>query len=233
MKIEPKHLFIGVVVVVVIILLAAYKFIYAPYVEEAEKITKENVSLESRKADLNAKMANRTMYVEGIENSDKIIDRVLAKYGPGNTPEKTIMMIVDLCQKVGVTINNVSFSNDSEFYRSGSKTEDKDTLRILKSSTIAISMQGGYTQTKKFFDYINNYSERMNVNNFSTTYQRETGMLSSSIAVNLYSVEDKNHEYVAPVVENIDLGLQNIFTYTAPEIPEEEGEEGVDNAVTE
>lgn len=225
MKIEPKHLFAGAAVIAVIIILAAYKFGYAPFIEKADQLKDQNATLEARKNELTEKMANRTMYVEGIETSDKIIDSVFKKYGPGNTPEKTIMMVVDMCQTIGLTINNVSFSNDQVIFESGEKTEEKDDLRILSSGTTNIMVQGGYTQTKKFFDYVNSYPERMTVNNFSTTYNRETGKLLSSVSLNLYSVQDKNHQYVAPVIEDIDLGLLNIFRYEEPELPEE-GEEG-------
>jgi len=225
MKIEPKHLFAGAAVIAVLIILAAYKFGYAPYIEKADKLKADNQALENRKKELTEKMSNRTMYVEGIETSDKIIDSILKKYGPGNTPEKTIMMIVDLCETVGVKINTISFSNESPFFQIGEKTEDRDSLRIMNQSLTNISVVGGYTQTKKFFDFINNYPERMTVNNFSSTYQRETGMLSSSVALNLYSVQDKNHEYVAPVIEDIDLGLLNIFVREEPKVTEE-GEEG-------
>ncbi len=227
MKIEPKHLFLGAAVIAVIIILAAYKFGYAPFIEKADQLKAQNATLEARKNELTEKMANRTMYVEGIETSDKIIDSILKKYGPGNTPEKTIMMIVDLCQTVGVKINTVSFSNDSVFYQSGEKTAESDNLRIMSSCTTNLSVVGGYTQMKKFFEYINNYPERMTINTFSYTYNRESGKLSGAISLNLYSVIDKNHEYVAPVIEDIDLGLTNIFKYETLDIPEE-GEEGIE-----
>jgi len=228
MKIEPKHLFIGAVVVAIIIILAAYKFGYEPFIEKADQLKSQNATLEARKTELNEKMANRTMYVEGIEISEKIIDSVLEKYGPGNTPEKTIMMVVDLCQTIGVTINNISFSNEEVFFQTGEKTEEKDNLRIMSTSVTNINVVGGYTQTKKFFDYINNYSERMTVNNFSSTYNREKGELATAVSLNLYSVQDKNHTYVAPVIEDIELGLTNIFRFENPEVSEE-GEEGTEN----
>ena len=231
MKIEPKHLFAGAAVVAIIIILAAYKFGYAPFIEKADQLKSQNATLEARKTELNEKMANRTMYVEGIEISEKIIDSVLEKYGPGNTPEKTIMMVVDLCQTIGVTINTISFSNEQVFFQTGEKTEEKDNLRIMSTSITNINVTGGYTQTKKFFDYINNYPERMTVNNFSSTYNREKGELSTAVSLNLYSVQDKNHEYVAPVIEDIELGLTNIFRFENPEIPEE-GEEGTENGET-
>ncbi len=230
MKIEPKHLFAGAAVIAVLIILAAYKFGYAPFIEKADQLKAQNATLETRASELTAKTANRVMYAEGIETSDKIIDSILKKYGPGNTPEKTIMMVVDMCQTIGVTVNNVSFSNEQVVYQSGEKTEEKDTLRVLSTCTTNLTVQGGYTQTKKFFDYVNNYDERMTVNNFSITYNRETGQLMSSVALNLYSVQDKNHHYVAPVIEDIDLGLLNIFRYEEPEIPGE-GEEGEEGAV--
>lgn len=226
MKVEPKHLFIGAAVIAIIIVACAYKFGYAPFIEKADKLKSENQALENRKNELTEKMANRTMYVEGIEVSEKIIDSVLKKYGPGNTPEKTIMMIVDLCQKVGVEIRTISFSNEKPFFEIGSKTEESDNLRIMSSCTTNISVVGGYTQTKKFFDYINNYPERMTVNNFSSSYSDDIGKLASSVALNLYGVQDKDHVYVAPVVEGIDLGVNNIFRYEI--IPSEEELEGME-----
>ena len=211
MKIDPKHLLIGTVVLILIILGVAYKFGYAPKVEQAEKVENETKSLTARKDELNAKIANKPMYQEGIETSKKIIDSVFKKYGPGNTPEKTIMMIVDLCNKIGVKISNITFNQDSPIYTSSATKEDGTPMYILNKSSSNISVTGGYTEMKKFMDYINCYKERMNVENFNWAYSLDTGIITSSVSLNLYSVNDDNHTYVAPVIEDIELGKTNIF----------------------
>ena len=116
MKAEPKHILAGAVIIIVLILLASYKFLYSPSIEKAETIEKENQQLEARKMELNNKIANKSMYQEGIDSSKKIIDSIFEKYGPGNTPEKTIMMIVDLCNMTGVSVNSISFSDAVSLY---------------------------------------------------------------------------------------------------------------------
>ncbi len=233
MKINPKYLLIGTVIVVLLIVGGAYKFAYEPNVEKAEQIQKSTKSLIARRDELNAKMANKTMYTEGIEVSKDKAKAVFEKYGPGNTPEKTIMMIVDLCSITGVRINTISFSDDQPIYTSTTADENGNPVYVLKKSQTNISVAGGYTQIKKFFDYVNSYKERMNVENFNLTYALETGMINASVVLNLYAVADSDHVYEAPVVEDIDIGTTNIFrNFFAiqydeegnPILPTEEGE---------
>ena len=211
MNINPKHLLIGTVVIMLLILGLAYKFAYLPNVEEAEKIESSNKSLVSRKEELNNKIANKAMYVEGIDNSKKMIDSILKKYGPGNTPEKTIMMLVDLCEKTGVRISSITFNEDEPIYRSAAVDENEQPLYTLNKCQTNLALLGGYTEIKKFFDYINCYDERMNVENFNLSYNLESGTITTSATVNLYSVYDENHVYVDPVVEGIDIGTSNVF----------------------
>ena len=210
-NINPKHLLVGTVIVIILILGLGYKFGYAPNIEEAESIEDSNKALVARKEELNNKIANKSMYVEGIENSKKMIESVFQKYGPGNTPEKTIMMIVDLCEKTGVSVSAISFNPDDPIYMSAALDENENPLYTLNKSQTNLSIAGGYTQIKKLFDYINCYGERMNVENFNLAYDLETGIVTAAVTANLYSVNDENHTYVAPVVEGIDIGTANVF----------------------
>ena len=211
MNINPKHLLVGTVIVIILILGLGYKFGYAPNVEEAENIENSNKSLIARKEELNNKIANKSMYVEGIDNSKKMIESILKKYGPGNTPEKTIMMVVDLCEKTGVSIDSVTFNEDEPIYVSAAIGENEQPLYTIKKSQTNVAIKGGYTEIKKFFDYINCYEERMNVENFNLSYNLESGIIMAGATINLYSAEDENHTYVAPTVEGIDIGTSNIF----------------------
>ncbi len=225
MKANTKSILIGSVVVALLIVAAAYKFIYSADVEKAEQIQGDINTLEVRKNELNEKVANRTRYESRITDSEDIIKTVLSLYGPGNTPEKTIMLIVDMCQKLGIEIPSASFADNSLIYSSETVDENGNPdIKIFKSG-LSMNLSAGYTQLKKFMDYVNTYPERMNVENFSAGYDAGTGKLTLSLNINMYSVEDKDHEYIAPVIEDIELGTDNIFrTFEKP--VEEEVEEG-------
>ena len=233
MKTNPRNILIGALVVVLIILFAGYQFGYKPNAEKAETVEKENVQLEGRKNELNNKIANKSMYQEGIDNAQKLVDAVFEKYGPGNTPEKTIMMIVDLCSKTGVSIDSITFEDEQIIYQNGTGAENDPIKNTLYRSSSSINVSAGYTQFKKLFDYINNYPERMNVKEFTVAFNQENKKSKINMTVDMYSVKDDNHVYVAPVIEDIPMGTENIFGYTAPAEEVEEGEEGTGDQVTE
>ena len=226
MKGNEKNILIGAVVIAVLIVLAAYKFFYSEDVAKAEQIQTEINTLNARLVELNEKNQKRPMYEEGISTSADVIKTILSLYGPGNTPEKTIMLVVDLCKKTGCTIGSVSFQDDRQVYSSGDKGDGTPALLINKGG-MAINIQSGYTQFKKIIDYINSYPERMNAENFSLSFNGETGRLTCSMNVNMYSVEDENHKYEAPVIEDIEIGTVNIFrTFDVVAEEDETTEEG-------
>ena len=157
MKANTKSILIGSVVIALLIVAAAYKFIYSADVETAEQIQTDINTLEVRKNELNEKVANRTRYESGITDSEDIIKTVLSLYGPGNTPEKTIMLIVDMCQKLGVEVPTASFSDNNLIYSSETTDENGNPeIKIFKSG-LAMNLTAGYTQLKKFMDYVNKF----------------------------------------------------------------------------
>ncbi len=233
MKGNERNILIGAVVVALLIIFGAYNFFYSADVEKADQIEAEIQGYRARMEELNAKNANRSMYEAGITNSKDIIKTVLSLYGPGNSAEKTIMMIVDLCHKTGISVSDITFEEDRLVYASESLMEDGVTpeVQIFKGGA-ALNLSSGYTQLKKLTDYINSHPERMNAENFTVGFDPESGRLSVTMNVNLYAVQDENHKYIAPVVEEIELGTDNIFK-TAEIVTEEELAEEEVNAGAE
>ncbi len=218
MKGNEKNILIGSFVVAILIVAASWRFIYSADMEKVDQIQAEIDTLKVRQDELNAKNANRAMYEAGITDSQDIIDTILSIYGPGNTPEKTIMLVVDLCKKTGCSVTDISFDENRLLYASESTTDGETPDLQVFISGMSINLQCGYTQSKKVMDYLNSHVERMNVENFSVNFNPETGQLSIPMKVNLYSVKDKNHTYVDPVIEDIELGSTNLFkTFEAVE----------------
>lgn len=231
MKGNEKNVLIGMVIVAILLIAASYKFFYSASVEEAERVQAEINTRKTRLDELNAKNANRTQYESAIENSTAIIDTVLSIYGPGNSPEKSIMLIVDMCKKTGLSVYNISFEDNRLIYSSDTVDENGKPEIQIYGTGMALTASGGYTQFKKLHDFINSYPERMNLESFTMGFNGQTGLLDSAMYVNMYSVDDKNHVYVAPVIEEIELGTTNIFrTFEKPieEEVTEEGEEGTE-----
>ena len=224
MKGNEKNILIGAVVLALLLVAAAWKFFYSEDLEKADQVQGEINTLQVRMEELNKKNANRSMYEAGITNSDDIINTILSLYGPGNTPEKTIMLIVDMCKKTGCSISDIGFQESRLIYASETKDEGETPKVQIFKSGMSLNILSGYTQLKKITDYINSYPERMNAENFSVAFDSETGLLSTTMQVNMYSVTDENHTYVAPVIEDIELGSDNIFR-TFEHTEEEEGEE--------
>ncbi len=211
MKGNERGVLIGMVVVALLLIFGAYQFFYSADVEKADQVQAEINSLKVRMDELNAKNANRSMYEAGISNSTDIIDTVLSLYGPGTSPEKIIMYVVDMCNKTGCAVTDVAFKDPTLIYSSETAEEGQTPEIQIFQSGMTAELTCGYTQLKKITDFINSYPERMNVENFTTSFDAQLGSLSVTMNVNMYGVTDKNHVYVAPTVEDIELGNTNIF----------------------
>lgn len=232
MKINQKYLKIGLIFLILIIGFCAYNFGYSPYQEKAEALNTEISQLKERISTLEEKCSHEEEFRKGIDNSTDIIDSVLAKYGPGNTMEKTIMMIVEMCDRTGVKVNTLSFTEPSLLFTSTASDEDGNAKIKAYTNKANVSFEVDYPSYKRVTDFINNQKERMNIDNFSLSYNQETGALNGNMLLNMYSIEDDKHEYVAPVIEGIDLGSSNLFVNTI--VPtEEENAEGTEEGTTE
>lgn len=68
-----------------------------------------------------------------------------------------------------------------------------------------------YKGLKRAVKYINNQTGRMTVDNVSATFDSETGNLSGTMVVNLYSMSNTGTTYQTPDAGNVKHGTKNIF----------------------
>lgn len=216
MKFNQKYLEIALIFVIVVIGYAAYSFGYQSYVDKANKVEAQCKTVQDRINVLNEKIAKKDMFEEGIAKADSFSNIIFEKYGPGNSIEKSIMLVVDMCNTTGTTINTLNLGEQMQVFQSTAVRDGGAPKTRLYNQKLTVSINNSYTGVKRLFDYINNYPERMNVENFTLAYDKATGNLSGSMIINLYAVSDANHQYVAPVIENIELGNPNIFKSYEP-----------------
>lgn len=230
MKVNQKYIEFGLIVVMALVIYLAYSFGYKNYIEKAQQTDNETATIRAEVEDLKEKASHKSEWEKGISQVDELIETVLEKYGPDNPTEKAIMTVVELERLTGCFVKTVAFSDYALEYESevegsdeAESAEGEETsaavpeIRVYRQ-TMALTLDAGYTQMKKIFDYINGCDERMTIEDFSISYDVESGKLSCTFAINLYTVLDKNHEYVPIVVDDVEIGNENIFrsTYVNP-----------------
>ena len=121
------------------------------------------------------------------------------------------MFINGLEQATGASIPSLSFYADEVIYSSSMVNELGEPKATAYSTDLAINYSATYQGLKDIVDYINNYKERMNIKSFTAVYSEETGGVTGSMVIGLYSVNDETHIYKAPEVIGVKIGTDNIF----------------------
>lgn len=202
-----KNIEYVLLLVIVAITVCAYRFGYMSYVEKAEKIDRESKAIEARVSELREKEALKPVYEETIKESDQQFEEIIKKYGVGNTPEKSLVFVTEMEKKTKGNVNTVSFSeNVPVFVSSGS-----EKTATAYSGSLVLNYEMTYKGLKEAMDYINSYPERMNIDSFTTTVNQETGKLTGTMTINLYSIAGEGRDYVEPEIAGIKTGVDNIF----------------------
>ncbi len=211
MKISQKTIQYILLLLIVLIAAGAYWFGYQGFIEKANSVKNNNKAIEARISELNEKEEHRAEWSEAIDNSQKNIDAILAKYGPGNTPEKSIMFVKGLEDATGVEVSSIAFNPDTVVFTSEDTDENGNPNVEFSTSYISVNYSATYDELKACMDYITKYKERMNVSGFTASPNQESGLLAGNMVINLFGVKDANHKYVDPSVSGISLGTENIF----------------------
>jgi len=212
--------FFFVFILVIVAAVLAYMYLYMPLVEQRKALEKENYDLDVRLINLRNMAVDEDVYKMGINESSKTIKKVMNHYSAGHTPEKSIMMIDSLEQKIGIRLPNLTFSQPAVISTvkmpmvtetaDGSYAIEYYDVNLLKE-TLATSYSCSYEQLKKMIDYINAYPERMNIESISIAYDSESNGLRGSVTLNLFTVTGTGKEYKPPVIDDLSMGAGNIF----------------------
>jgi len=210
-KKENNNLQLIVLLLVALIIFAAYWYGYRYFVEKSEILTAENEDYQAKISDLRAKISRRAEYEQRTVANYESVSDILALYGPGNTEEKSLMLIVDIEKLIDISISVVTFAQDYQIF-SYTGLPNMMGLPILGLQTsLSITYKTTYNGLKEFVDYINKYPERMNVRALSSSYDAETGNLTGNAVINLYSVLSFDSPYIPPDIYGVLLGTYNIF----------------------
>lgn len=215
---NPTQIILIVLVLVVLLVFVGYRFLLTPLQEEKKKKEDENYELEVRKIELQNKKSHETEYKKSIAEAQEQINKVMNRFAAGNTPEKSIMMIKDMEELIGVEVPAIGF-NENQEVTSVNLPKINDTPTgdytieyydiTLNKSLLSVDYNCDYDQLKMVMDFLNMYAEesdenmteeaeereKMNLNSIECSFDNETGKLTGNMVINLYSVEGGDKVY--------------------------------------
>lgn len=216
--IDQKQLRLLLGVIMLLILFCSYQFGYNNYNNKTSDLEEEILGLQLRSDELRAQVEQESYYQEEIARFEKNMKEIMDQYGPGNTPEKSSKLLIDLSHVTGMLIPTISFAQEEQIF-SSTTVPSVDGLGVYAyHTTLAFTYNSTYQGLKDSIDFINNNAEKMDIESLTTSFDSETGNLSGTIVVNLYSMTGTGKIYEAPVIEGVTIGNSSIFgTYEGQE----------------
>ncbi len=210
-RMNPKTLRMLLFLIMLIIAVCAFRFGYIAFgdKEAAEKTV--NDALNVQYLELFDKIQKAEEYKSETAAAKQEIAAVFDSYSVKNTPEKILMILIGMEEKADITISSITFGSEAENFSMVNVTSDYPEGVTGYTSSVAISFSGSYKGFENALSYIREYPEHMSLASANASFDSESGLLSGTMQLNLYSLEGTGKEYVAPVIGNIPIGKDNIF----------------------
>lgn len=78
-------------------------------------------------------------------------------------------------------------------------------------ASIGVKYDATYEGLKDMLAYVNEYSDRITITDFSSSMDSETGRLTGDMTFNMYVITNTGKDYVEPKFDMMLKGVQNIF----------------------
>lgn len=250
------------VLVDVLLVAIVWIFAFTPLGDKCTEAENDITTLQSDIDRLQSLVDQKDAFIEKTQVLNADTETIIDKYGPGNTPEKILMFLVDLSREANMTIPSISFgeetnvtvlsdgtplseasadgsadasssdgsssdsssdasSDSSDFDGSSDSGADgsedgnsgavKASEYYLYNYPVTFSFNVSYSGLKTAVQYIEDYGERMTIDDISVAYDDSTGRLTGTMALNMYTMTGTPKAYLAPAIDNMKLGVANLF----------------------
>lgn len=216
----------------VIILAISYFFVYTKYNEKTKEIREVNINLSVKMNELKNMEAQKDEKLQLCKELELEINNILKEFPADITPEKNIVFINQLEELADMEVSVIGFHEKELYFDLNAQGEVVVTDESLEEtstnselvatttiedniqgykSTLSISFITTYAGLEKCIDFINDYDEKMSIEQVNTSYDSSTGNLSGTMDIVVYSVVSDYNSYEDPVIDSIKIGTDNIF----------------------
>lgn len=236
-KLTDRQKMLICILIDVLIIAFVFCFAFMPIGNKCKSAENDITLLQSDIDRLQSLVDQKQTFIENTKALNADTDAVIEKYGPGNTPEKILMFLVNLSKETNMTIPSISFGEEtnvtvlsdgtplseasadtSSDNDTSSDGNDESTTSSVKASEyylynypVTFSFNVSYSGLRKAVQYIEDYGERMTIDDISVAYDDSTGRLTGTMSINMYTMTGTQKVYLEPATENMNLGVANLF----------------------
>lgn len=237
MKVSKRDLYILLALAGVLIAFCSYQFIFRTISPKTEVMKTENATMKAEIDEYSAIRDNIQFYQDEIDNATSHIASIVNQFPVDVLPEDEIM----LARNMEVTsdylfVSNMAFADKIELYTAAVTTTNEagETISVegmpsytLYSSPYTISQDSSYQGLKDMINYVYHAADRKSISSVTVSYDSETGVLTGSTAIDMYSIVGTDKTYEKQNIKGVVLGTSNIFgtVEVAPNGAADEAEE--------
>ena len=126
-----------ILLLAIVMVAGVWRFVYTPLMEKSDQMETEIQTLQEQVDSLKSLSEQKEMFIQRTAAYGVETEAIVNKYGPGNTPEKIIMFLVDLSKKTNMTIPSVSFGQETNVTVLADGTELSEAGMTTQSSDSA------------------------------------------------------------------------------------------------
>lgn len=206
---EGKNWLLLLCLVFVIVITAVFGIV--PYVKLIDNVEEEQKKAEKEIARLKSAIEKEEDIYSEMAEAEEQINQIVSEYGSRHNVVSEIALIIDMEDKLEITIPTVSFGAAELIGTLKNLNIDKGSNAYMYRYPVSIAYRTTYEGIKNFSDYMKESAHKKNIESISMSYDSSTGVLSGAMVINLYSLDFGSGEYVESEFEDMPIGVENIF----------------------
>ncbi len=198
------------IVLALLMLVCAYFFGFQKMMEKAQVIEVNNAQDSATVAALEDMVARQAETIQETEEFKSYIDQVIEKYPPDLLQEKSIYLVQQMEDIVGVDYSSISFVMQNILMNfSGARDGELDPVGCY--AALSLPFSADYEQFKSLLNYTAEQKDRTTIPNVSVAYDQATGILRGSLTFRMYYLTNTGKVYEDFPATGIESGVSNIF----------------------
>lgn len=191
-------------------LACAYFFGFVKMMDSAKAIEESNVQDQATVTNLENMVAKQPQTVAETQAFKDYIQTVIDKYPSDLKQEKTIWLVQQMEEIVGVDYSSISFSIDN-LLMDFTGAEENPTGYY---AALSLPYKADYEQFKNLIQYVSEQKDRTTIPLVSVSFDESTGFLNGAVTFRMYYLRNTGKDYEDFPETGIESGLTNIFYNT-------------------
>lgn len=229
-KLTLTQIRVILIIVAVLLIVLTYFLVFQTNMDKASDFDKKTAEANERVTyleSLQPKVTDLEIFTSLYTDE---IDEFIQSFPVKLTQQKSAYLIYRLMINTGIDIESITPGQAAPFYYKGQVVQDAapvdenteeepmseitvvDMDQMVGSvATYTINVSGTTKQIYKALDWISESEEKLSIGNVNLAFNKSTGKLTGSIAINFYCMLGNGNPYKEPDISEFSYGVDNVF----------------------